>query len=273
VQVRPPRARALAWWVEQVWVAERPADAPEWLIPTGAAHVVWRLDAPVRLSRAPGPDGDAQIEQIERFGALAGASDVGHRHDRPASRSIGVTLRPGAVAALFGVPASEVARRHVGLADLLGADAISLHDALASAPSDTALDLVEAFLAARAPLDAGPPLGPALRRLDAGASVREAAAAVGRTPRTLGSWFEQAIGLSPRVWARVRRLGRALARDDGRTDASTLAFAAGFADQAHLCREMRGIASMSFGDWRDRRTAAPHHVRLPIRSSGGPATP
>lgn len=98
-----------------------------------------------------------------------------------------------------------------------------------------------------------------------------AAARVGRTPRALHGWFMAAVGLSPSRWAAVQRVQRALALAANEPDGARLALAAGFADQPHLCRDLRAVCGMTLGVWRaGRRLDAPMHVPLPIGSRRAP---
>ncbi|MEY3211098.1 MAG: hypothetical protein RIT28_1579, partial [Pseudomonadota bacterium] len=107
-----------------------------------------------------------------------------------------------------------------------------------------------------------PGLGEALAAMDGGASVGAAARGIGRSPRTLGQWFDDAIGVSPVAWARLRRLQRALRLAEVEGDWSTVAALAGFADHAHLCREVRAIVGITPTTWRARRHGGPNHVPL-----------
>jgi transcriptional regulator GlxA family with amidase domain len=65
----------------------------------------------------------------------------------------------------------------------------------------------------------------------------------GASPRNLGRLFEQFVGMSPKRFARVVRVQAALRRlgADPDTPLATLALELGYADQAHLTRELRAL--------------------------------
>lgn len=258
---RPPRHPALRGVVELLWVGRAaPVSAQELVIPTGQLHLAWRAcGAPIRLGAAG--------EQVERAGVLGGARTEAHVHDTPgATRSVGLILCPGAAPTLFGETARALAGRHTGLESLWGAHATRLQERLDEAVADeAALALVEEALVARRRVAARPPgLREALAAIDGGASIGAAAKGIGRSPRTLNAWFDEAIGLSPVAWARLRRLQRALRLAELEPDWSTVAARAGFADHAHLCREFRAIVGVTPTGWRARRHGGPNHLPLKV---------
>lgn len=86
------------------------------------------------------------------------------------------------------------------------------------------------------------------------APIGELAAAVHLSPRQLQRRFSAAVGLSPKQFARVRRLREALLHLVEGTNRSWSAVAAelGFADQAHLIREFRSLAGLPPGEVAER---------------------
>lgn len=79
------------------------------------------------------------------------------------------------------------------------------------------------------------------------APLGELAAAVHRSPRQLQRRFSDAVGLSPKQFARVRRLRSALQHLVSESPMSWSAVAAelGFADQAHLIREFSALSGLT----------------------------
>ncbi|HET9207739.1 MAG TPA: helix-turn-helix transcriptional regulator [Burkholderiaceae bacterium] len=77
-------------------------------------------------------------------------------------------------------------------------------------------------------------------------SVRSEARDLGVSVRTLQLQFAQAVGLSPKEYARIRRLQATLhLLDNGATALAEAAQRAGFADQAHATRELRTVAGLT----------------------------
>jgi transcriptional regulator GlxA family with amidase domain len=96
------------------------------------------------------------------------------------------------------------------------------------------------------------PPDPLLRRLvaalDAGRPVAATADELGLGARQLHRRSLAAFGYGPKTLARVLRLQRALGlARDGVPFAET-AFRSGFADQAHLARDVKELAGMPLGE-------------------------
>ncbi|MEX2629080.1 MAG: helix-turn-helix domain-containing protein [Tistlia sp.] len=276
---RPPSA-PLRPFVECLWASDGSGAAPperarELVLPTGSLHLVFRLGGePLRVFRDPG---DSLGESVG-CALVGGARAAPYLKDlsRPAP-SVGALLRPGAAAALLGVPAGPLSHAHTPLALLWGEAAVAeIGERLAARPTPAArLALFEALLLAR--------LAP-LRRLDA--LVAEALAGfrglrpVGRVAREAGvserhlsRRFGEAVGLSPRSWCRVRRFGLALERLAATPGLALaeLAAAEGYADQAHLTREFQALAGLTPGAYRRAAPAETRHVPLQAPAPDGGA--
>ena len=70
---------------------------------------------------------------------------------------------------------------------------------------------------------------------------------LGVSERHLRRVFHEALGLSPKAFAKIVRFRRALraARADARCGWASIAAAAGYYDQAHLIAEFRAIAGVT----------------------------
>ena len=261
--VRGPLHPALRGVVTMLWSGRSAGEpgARERIVPTGQAHLAFRpCGTPIRL----GIDG----EQTETSGVIGGPRTFAHVHDRPSARSVGVMLAPGALPMLFGVSARALAGRHTGLDALWGRDADRLGEQLHDADDVSALSYVEAVLVARLrPRPPIPGLPQALQAIGCGAPVHAVAAALGRTPRTLGAWFDEAVGVSPKQWGVLARLRRALALADGEPDWSVVAHHAGYYDQAHLCRDVRALVGVSPSALRGHAPGEPLHIPVPPSDS------
>ncbi|WP_420711335.1 AraC family transcriptional regulator [Streptomyces sp. H036] len=191
----------------------------------------------------------------------------------------GIRLAPGTAPALLGVPAHVLRDRRVGLADLWPAREVRRLTGLVAAYGDPRAGL-EALARARA-AETGPAdpfAAEVVARLRAGRPVAEIAGAAGLGERQLHRRSLHSFGYGPRTPGRILRLRRALAlgrarevpparRGPARTLAALssvadaphrlppppcnrthglpyaeVAYAAGYADQAHLARETRALA-------------------------------
>jgi AraC-like DNA-binding protein len=218
-----------------------------------AAHVrtYWTLrveQPPAKLRIVP----DGQVDLV--FDLLRGEAHVGGArqapfdvvHERPMSL-LGVSLLPGAAGALLGVVAGELSADWRPLSDVVGAVAGVLAERLASAASPCVrLGLLEAFLLARlGNTDAR--VERALLAIDASQGSIDVARLgrdSGASPRNLGRLFHEWVGLPPKRFARIVRAQAALRRlaEQPAADLCALAAELGFADQAHLTREVRAVA-------------------------------
>ena len=168
---------------------------------------------------------------------------------------VGVRFNPGIAGRWLGVTAREILNRHVPLADFWRcADVSRMTQGLAEAGSAVSVAaLLEQFLVERLPHVA--PADPiaaatvsALRR--AGRETRgivgQLKAEFGWSERTLRRHCHAAYGYGPKTLERILRFQGFLRRlPGGRTPLAVLALEAGYADQAHLTREVRRLSGQS----------------------------
>jgi AraC-like DNA-binding protein len=150
------------------------------------------------------------------------------------------------------LPATELVDQQVRLADLpLGGPArraveqaeehLSAYGARVEALEALAEDLGSARIATRF-------ADVVAHRAAAGARVEEIADELGLGTRQLHRRCLAAFGYGPKLLGRVLRLQQALALGrDGRPGAEAAAVA-GFADQAHLARDLRALAGSTWTD-------------------------
>ena len=263
---------ALRPFVATLWATNAPQSAQlatqmrERVLPTGAAHVAFRLsDEPLRVhadiadasgsTLAPAVVGGART----RFYLRSGSDPVG---------SVGAQLRPGAAECLVGVPAGELTGRHVPLSDLWGGAADRTRTQLLEAGSpERQLDLFEAVLTARlSRLRAlHPAVAEALARFRTTSDVRAAVRATGYSHRRVVELFRAGVGLSPKRYCRIQRFQRALDRFAAAPRAAwtDVAAASGYSDQSHLHREFREFAGVTPGEYRRLAPRFPNHVPVP----------
>jgi AraC-like DNA-binding protein len=259
--------------VRNVWAFDSggapasPGGGLERVLPTGMMHVVIRLSPePLTLF----DDDTGANPRVVGHCLVGGARSTSYVRDVSApSRSVGAQLHPGAASLLLGVPAGELAERHTPLDDLWGADAGRARERLAHAGSlEAELELFESMLAARLPRvrSLHPAVADALARFDEEARVADVVARSGYSHRAFISLFRGAVGLTPKVFCRVRRLERAtrLITSGSAANLADVALAAGYADQAHCAREFAEIAGVSPARYRDLAPASANHV--PVRS-------
>ncbi len=173
---------------------------------------------------------------------------------------VGVRFHPGKAAAFLSVPANELTDLRVPL-DALWLDAGEVRDALAvSAGAVERVRALERVLAARvspSAVSAQYDVDEAIRRIvAAGGSlgITRLAPALGVTRQHLARRFSQLVGVSPKTFARVVRLGRVIDRARAlpageAINWSALALEVGYYDQSHLVDEFRELTGVTPTAW------------------------
>ncbi|MFD7840839.1 helix-turn-helix domain-containing protein [Streptomyces sp. NPDC059761] len=225
-------------------------ERPSPLVP-GA--IVWRRTA---APAAPGgpvlPDGCMDLLWVGGRLLVAGPDTGPHPAGEVPGGTCGLVsglrFAPGTAPALLGVPAYELRDRRVELADLWpGPEARELAERM-SAYEDpgSGLERLARSRAARSkPPD--PIAARVAAGLRAGESVAALAEAVGLGERQLHRRSLDAFGYGPRTLGRVLRLQRALELVRRGLPQAEVAHRAGYADQAHLTREVRALAGTTPG--------------------------
>lgn len=254
---------ALRPHVRCIWVLTGRPDDPEAgveeVIPDGCGEII--LNRADHFCRIQDGESRAQAEvllvgQIGRSISIApsGVIDL-----------LGVRFEPGGLHALLGVPMHE-------LTDLdLSMECVHrrLHAGLSAACEPVRVsDRIHAVegVIARQLRDRGQPLfssaglvAAAVRRIEGGPGTTEMVSAdLGVSRRSLERSFRREVGLSPKHYARVRRLQRVLRRLDVGSPLhgwADLAVGLGYADQSHLIREFRLLAGTTPERYLARRTA------------------
>lgn len=227
-------------------------------LPEGFVHHVW-------------PDGCISLVVVSIGGRLIAASVLG-----PGTRAQRVPLEIGAVyrgvrfwpdagGMALDVDPASLRGRIVPLAVLLGGEAVMVARGVAAAPSsEEAARVFDAWLSRRlagaGPLDTR--VRDAVESLIAARGelpVSALARRVGLGPRQFQRRFRAAVGLTPKEYARVCRGRAALAaalRDEDRW--SVVAATLGYADQAHLVRDVGVLMGLTPGALRERLELIEH---------------
>jgi AraC-like DNA-binding protein len=247
-----PPAPELAAFVERIHFGHEWIDPArpllERVLPDGGVHLVFDLGEP---PAAPGSVAPAS----QAVGARCGPSIL-----RMSGRveQVTVTLRPGGIAAVLGVPAAEIAGGEVPLDALWQGRAAEAVERLAAVPRGPARAVaVQALLRERIAAHADPAAAEAVRRIHASRGrirVRELAAGLGIGERRLGQVFERQVGLPPKAVCRIARFRAtvALLQREPERPWTDVAYGCGFYDQSHLVHEFQSLAGLPPGEFRER---------------------
>lgn len=269
----------------------------ERVLPTGHMHIVLRLsESPLTLFDT------ASGESSRRIGhsVVGGARSTFYvKQAGEGACAVGVQLQPGGAAALLGVPAGEFAEQHTPLDAVWGLDVERLRERMCVLSKRTLVDqplardsgmraqvdLLESFLLARLWRDDAHERGLgwltyAIDAVERGGALAAIVETSGVSHRTFITRFRNMVGLSPKVFARVRRFQRVVDASSqallgcGNGDApngdpclppslARLALDAGYADQAHMSRDFLEFAGVSPSAYSRLAPLAPNHV--PVR--------
>jgi AraC-like DNA-binding protein len=165
-------------------------------------------------------------------------------HEHPA-KLFGCSLSAGSATALLGIEVGALKRDRQRLSEVLG----EVADALAERVVENPLAVLDAFLLARAAaIDSR--VAKALDEIvahEGDVEIPAVGKTAGASPRNLGRLFDAWVGMSPKRFARIVRAQVALRRlaDEPGIDLAALALELGFADHAHLTRELKALTGLS----------------------------
>ncbi|MFF3560644.1 helix-turn-helix domain-containing protein [Streptomyces sp. NPDC002574] len=209
--------------------------------------VLWTRTADAEAARVL-PDGCIDLIWGEDTGLFAAGPDT-RAHlsaSPPGTRYAGLRFAPGVGPAVLGAPAHELRDRRVPLDALWpGAEARRLTERVAAAADPGAA--LEAVVLGRPSRDPVPYAPETAAGLAAGARVLDVAAALGVSERQLHRRCLDAFGYGPKTLARILRLQRALRLARHGLPFAELAGRAGYADQAHLARDVRALTGVPLG--------------------------
>lgn len=231
--------------------------------------VVWKrwADGGGRVSRIL-PDGCIDLIWSQGRVMVAGPDTSARLVPTPAGvEYVAVRFAPGQAPSLLGVPAYELRDAQPDLDDVWPGRGRRLAERISEA-SDRPGRLAEVVRAelARPTYRPDAVATQVARRLARGERLDDVARAVGFSPRQLRRRSLEAFGYGPKLLARVLRLNRALASARTGIALAAVAAAAGYADQAHLARDVRSLTGATPGTLLSR-----DQPRLANRSTGLPS--
>jgi AraC-like DNA-binding protein len=263
----PPLSR----FVDRFWLcSDTPSHPRERILPSGTIELVVNLrDDEIRILDT------ADSEQCTRLSGavVSGAYSRFFVIDPLVHASIiGVHFRPGGAYPFLGAPAGELADTHLDLETLWGQPAVELRERLCALATPTErFALLEKALVSRLfhpPEPHGAVLA-ALRLFEqTGADVRvhDVARRVGLSQRRFIQLFTTEVGLTPKLYSRVRRFqqSRELVRNSPSPDWAQIGLECGYFDQSHLIRDFRAFAGLTPGEYVRRRSehVLPNHFHV-----------
>ena len=238
-------------FIGRFWLcSDKPAHPRERILPSGTIELVFNLcDDEIRIYDP------AHYNRCRRFSGavVSGAYSSFFVIDPLVHASIiGVHFRPGGAFPFLGIPVGELADTHVDLAALWGPLAGQLHERLCAATPAQRFPMLEAALVSRLhhPPQRHDAVSVALNSFEqtgAEVRVRDVARRVGLSQRRFIQVFAAEVGLTPKLYYRIRRFHQAwqLVRKVPAPNWATVAAECGYFDQSHLIRDFCAFSGLS----------------------------
>jgi AraC-like DNA-binding protein len=177
-----------------------------------------------------------------------------------------IHFRPGGAFPFFGIPLGDLEDAYVDIDEVWGSDGRDLHERLIETSSSARrFQIVEEFLLSRPSLSVNrqPAVATAMAAIEDNPSVRmsEIRELVGTSTKRLTALFRAEVGLSPKAYARVRRLQAALRLlGAGPVSGARVAAEVGYFDQAHFVRDFESFTGMTPTQYSQQRILLPSHI-------------
>ena len=238
----------LSAFVNLIWAYEgyeQPHEL-ERVLPDAGMELVINLAEDA--SRLYDPE-DGSVSQESPGSIVSGPHSEHFVIDTAEQRSVvGVSFKPGGAPPFLGLPAAELQDAHVPLEALWGAAFVAAlrERLLESGSMEARLAIAEEALLKQAngDLTRHPAVTYALnqfRGVPHTRTVADVTEQVGLSPRRFIQLFDQEVGLTPKLYCRIRRFQKALRVIDGgrATGWTDIALRCGYYDQAHLSATSR----------------------------------
>ena len=264
---RPP----LNNFVDLFWLYDGYSPGPhskERLMPDGSVELVINLK-----------EDEARIydrEDLARCERLPGAILAGP-HSRffvidtaQQDSVIGIHFKPGGAFPFFRLPADELHNLHVSLEDLWGVEARLLRERLLQAPTpERKFQVIEDCLMAQAfkPLERHRAVGFALglfRNIHTAPAMADVSDQIGISSRRFIQLFSSEVGLTPKLFCRVRRFQQVLQQihTGAEFDWADVAAGCGYFDQAHFIHDFKEFSGINPTTYLAQKTEHLNHVPI-----------
>ena len=260
----------LSEFVELFWLYEgyQQPHKKERLLPDGSMELVVNLRED--LTRVYDRRDTARCQTL-RGSLIVGAHSEFFVIDTAEQNSvIGVHFKPGGAFPFFRLPACELHNTLLSLEMLWGSRAGALRDRLLEAGTPQAMFriLEQALLAEAAQrLQRHPAVAFALKEFHGvphTRTVAEVTGQIGLSPRRFIQVFSSEVGLTPKLFCRIRRFQRVLRRiaKGERVEWAAVAADCGYFDQAHFIHDFRAFSGINPTAYLAQRTEHLNHVPI-----------
>lgn len=225
-------------YVRFFWILEEdsgPTEKKFITIPDGTPGLIFQED-PTVFDRY-----GQTLPQLFLFGQATSHAELSLRGS---FKSVGVSFQSSALRSVFGMDANDLTDRHIDLDDLTNT---SITDEILNKKSiEQKIDVLETFLSGQAARRdrENEKVNYASFQLRGGRQLKQVQTDLQISERSLERLFNQHIGLSPILYARICRFQTALEvmRGSNFSSLTEIAFECNYFDQSHFIREFKIFA-------------------------------
>jgi AraC-like DNA-binding protein len=261
----------LSQFIDWFWFYEGlyPDHSKERILPHGVLELV--IDLQSEPKRLFDRDDHSRFQQFRRSWISGAHSQFIVIQATENSSMMGIHFKPGGAYPFFGFPITELKETVVELEAVWGSTSIHLREELLEAPSPSEkFRALEKFLLAQArkPLQHPRAVMFALNQFHLAPELRtigSVAEGVGFSHKHLIAEFSKWVGLTPKLFCRIRRFQQVLRRLEQRRgiEWADIACACGYYDQAHFIQEFRGFCGLNPSSYLRDRGEYANFVPLP----------
>ena len=184
---------------------------------------------------------------------------------------MGIHFKPGGAYPFFGFPIAELQNSVVELEAIWGSASIGLRDQLLERRDPMGkFRLLAQFLLnrARKPLPCSRAVALALREFEAAPdaqTIRSVAERAGISHKHLIEQFSKWVGLTPKLYCRIRRFQRAVKAIEAHemVEWADIACASGYYDQAHFIKDFQAFSGLNPSAYLTYRSEYMNFVPIP----------
>lgn len=255
-------------YIKCIWYGRdySPSSKKERVLPNGASQLIINLGGE-RFRHFEGTDNNEEREYDSTI--IAGIHTNNIFLDSYSRLStMNVVLRPGALSALFDIPAHAFKNQIIALDTIAGSGISTLRDKLIETTTpEEKFGLLETFLLSQ--LDRSFQPNPALifsinqlKNKHGAPSIAEIRDKVGYSHRRFSELFKRLAGIPPKQYARICRFQHVLGSIRGMKvpDWSSIAIDSGYYDQPHFIHEFKSFSGLSPTEYHKNQSDEMNHL-------------